>query len=151
MKRRHHASRVAAFIFVEGTIEHRACPAEPASHRSTRIALPACNGCRIRRSERIGHGPDGVTAGPGNSVWFTEYAADKIGTIDPVTHAISEFPTPTPDAEPFRITLGPDGNLWFTEFGAGKIGMINPTTDKFTEYALSNPNAAAVRNHRRSR
>jgi virginiamycin B lyase len=82
-----------------------------------------------------------MATGPGNSIWFTEFGADKIGTIDPITHAISEFPIPTPNAEPFRIALGPDGNLWFTEFGAGQIGMINPATDKVTEYPLPAANA----------
>ncbi len=89
----------------------------------------------------VGASPDGIAAGPGDSIWFTEYGADKIGTINSVTHAISEYPVPTPNAEPFRITLGPDGNLWFTEFGVGQIGMINPVTDKITEYSLSSPGA----------
>ena len=89
-----------------------------------------------------GASPDGMAAGPGDSVWFTEFGADKIGTIDSVSHKFSEFPIPTANAEPFRIALGPDGNLWFTELHAGQIGMINPITDKITEYPL--PNASAM-------
>ena len=38
--------------------------------------------------------------------------------INPTTHAITEFPVPTPTADPIGITAGPDGNLWFTEFGS---------------------------------
>ena len=48
--------------------------------------------------------------------------------INPTTHAITEFPVPTANADPSGITAGPDGNLWFTELTVGKIGMINPTT-----------------------
>jgi streptogramin lyase len=89
-----------------------------------------------------GAAPSGMATGPGGSVWFTEFGADKIGTIDPSTHAISEFSIPTPNAQPFRIALGPDGNLWFTEFGANQIGMINPATDKITEFPLPTANAS---------
>ena len=56
--------------------------------------------------------------------------------INPTTHAITEFPTPTPNAGPWWITAGPDGNLWFTEFYVGQIGMINPTTHAITEFPV---------------
>ena len=59
--------------------------------------------------------------------------------INPTTHAISEFATPTAGSAPYAITAGPDGNLWFTEIfggGGGNIGEINPTTHAITEYPL---------------
>jgi streptogramin lyase len=48
--------------------------------------------------------------------------------------AITEFPTPTADSQPFGITRGPDGNLWFTESLTGKIGRITPA-GVITEFA----------------
>ncbi len=81
-------------------------------------------------------GPNGFAAGPGNSLWFTEFNADKIGVVNPATHAITEFPLPTNNAEPLGITEGPDGNMWFAESGVGQIGMINVKTDAITEYSL---------------
>ena len=57
--------------------------------------------------------------------------------INPTTHAISEFSTPTANSGPTEITAGPDGNLWFTEFRTDKIGIINPTTYAIREVALS--------------
>ncbi len=142
MKRRHHAITVGAVL---SWSERRSSVARARANRpgvdrlESRCLLATVAEFGVPSGS--GAAPDGVTAGPGNSVWFTEYAADKIGTIDPVTHTVSEFKLPTANAEPFRITLGPDGNLWFTENGAGQIGMINPTTDKITEYPLSDPNA----------
>lgn len=57
--------------------------------------------------------PEGITAGPGNGMWFTEADAGKIGRIDTITQAFTEYDVPSP-SRPFRITLGPDGALWFT-------------------------------------
>ena len=82
-------------------------------------------------------GPDGIAAGPGNTLWFTEYNSDKIGVVNETTHAITEFPLPTNNAQPLAITEGPDGNMWFTESAVGQIGMINVKTDTITEYPLS--------------
>ena len=78
----------------------------------------------------------GITSGPDGNLWFTEQAANQIGEINPTTHAITEFATPTANSGPRGITAGPDGNLWFTENGAGKIGMINPTTHVITEFPI---------------
>jgi streptogramin lyase len=75
--------------------------------------------------------PLGITAGPDGNVWFTEDNSslgggriDKIGQINPNTHAVSEFATPTANSGPNGITVGPDGNLWFTEQAADNIGEV---------------------------
>jgi streptogramin lyase len=142
MKRRHHSRSVAAIF---SRCERRSSVSRRRPNRpcldclesrcllATVAEFPVPSGTAVA--------PLGIATGPGNSIWFTEFGADKIGTIDPVTHAITEFPLPTPHAEPFGITLGPDGNLWFTESGVGQIGMINPATDKITEYPLSSTSA----------
>ena len=88
-------------------------PDDPRDHR-----IPHPHG-RPRR-------PNGITAGPDGNLWFTENAANQIGKINPATHAITEFPMPTPQAGPCWITAGPDGNLWFTETAASKVGDDQP-------------------------
>ena len=45
-------------------------------------------------------GPWGITAGPDGNLWFTERSANKIGMINPTTHAISEFAIPTANSDP---------------------------------------------------
>jgi streptogramin lyase len=138
MNRRHHARSNAAFI---SRSERRSSAPRARSKQPSLDRLESrCLLAGVAEFSVPGGtvtAPDGIAVGPGNSIWFTEFGADKIGTINPGTDAISEIPVPTPNAEPFRIALGPDGNLWFTEYGAGQIGMINPTTDKITEYPLS--------------
>jgi streptogramin lyase len=142
MKRRHHAWAIAACFAWSNrrsdTTNRR--PNRPCfDHLEPRCLLASI--AEFPVPSGAGAGPDGMAAGTGASIWFTEFGADKVGTIDSVTHAISDFPIPTQNAQPFRIALGPDGNLWFTEFNVGQIGMINPATDKVTEYPLSNASA----------
>jgi hypothetical protein len=97
-----------------------------------------------------GANPAGITAGPDGNLWFTELSANRIGMINPATHAIAEFPVPTASAGLNWITTGPDGNLWFTEYysASNKIGMINPTTHAVTEfpapYAGSSPHGITL-------
>jgi virginiamycin B lyase len=76
-----------------------------------------------------------VLGSPSN-LWFTEFAANKIGMINPTTHVITEYPVPTATSQPFGITAGPDGNLWLTEFNQNKIGALNPATKVITETTL---------------
>src|SRR5271165_852654 len=51
-----------------------------------------------------GSTPFGVTQGPDGNVWFTEKTAGQIGMLNPITHAISEFPIPTSSGAPTSIT-----------------------------------------------
>jgi uncharacterized repeat protein (TIGR01451 family) len=80
--------------------------------------------------------PTDIVTGPDGNLWFTESLGNKIGEINPTSHAIVEFPVPTAGSEPNGITAGPDGNLWFTEFDGNKIGQINPTTHAIAEFAV---------------
>ena len=59
--------------------------------------------------------PRRITAGPDGNLWFTEYNANKIGMINPATHATAEFTVPTTGLGLGGIVAGPDGNLWFAE------------------------------------
>ena len=81
-----------------------------------------------------------ITAGPDGNLWFTIFGQQEggtsigaIGQINPVTHAIAEFPVQDGDV-PDSITPGPDGNLWFTTQVSGDIGQINPTTHAIAEF-----------------
>ena len=86
--------------------------------------------------------PFGITTGREGNLWFTiaytvegsEEFASFVGEINPTTHKIEVFNTPSPKSFPSGIKSGLEGNLWFTEGEAevaglkvGKIGEINPT------------------------
>ena len=94
-------------------------------------------------------GPLGITMGPDNALWFVESYGNKIGRIDPTTHAIAEYAIPTANSgAAFGITTGPDGAIWFTEGGTGdtanganRIGRIDPTTHGITDYPIPTPSS----------
>jgi hypothetical protein len=107
-----------------------------------------------------GGGPEplGITTGPDGALWFTEYAAFRIGTVT-TSGVFTEFllpgVSPTGNggftgsgilSEPYAITAGPDGALWFTESASNSIGRAvissGPTiTMVQNNYSFILPNA----------
>ncbi len=99
-------------------------------------------------------GPNGITVGPDNALWFTESNAKKIGRIT-TGGAIKEF-IATNAVYPQGITTGPDNRLWFTDVTGNKIGRLatngnvalfnlRPSTNdpvKYPEYITSGPDQA---------
>jgi len=92
--------------------------------------------------------PFGLTAGPGDTIWYTEgvfnssmtgYASFGVGAINTNTDTLILNPEIQlcASCEPYGITAGPDGNIWFTvtsaDTVAGTIDEINPSTDTITE------------------
>ena len=88
-------------------------------------------------------GPMDVAAGPGGTLWVTEYDANKVArlTVTGSGVSIQEFWVPTSASQPQRIAKGPDGNMWFTESGAQEVSKITPA-GAVTSYAWPLFNAA---------
>ncbi len=107
----------------------------PANGNSTQYNIPTPNS-----------GPTAIAAGPdGNSMWFLETTANRIGEINLTTDAFSEFPLlDTPKAGLLGITAGPADEVWFTEFNANKIGMIDTQTGAISEFPLPGVNTKPV-------
>jgi virginiamycin B lyase len=89
--------------------------------------------------------PEGITAGPGGTIWYTEgvfnsgftgFASFGVGEINANTGTLIKETPVVAASEPDGITAGPDGNIWFTVTGtatvAGTIDSINPSTYKIT-------------------
>jgi virginiamycin B lyase len=83
--------------------------------------------------------PHGITTGSDGALWFTEFAANKIGRMTTAGLA-SEFIVPTTFSDPDGIAGGPDGALWFTERRGNKIGRIT-IAGIFTEFAIPTPSS----------
>ena len=81
-----------------------------------------------------------IAAGPDGNLWFNG-TPGYIGTINPATDAVTEFPLLTANDYPNAITAGPDGNVWFTGYNGSTsfIGTINPTTHTVSEFTLPPP------------
>jgi virginiamycin B lyase len=129
-RRRHHRTRTRARFQLEGLEE--------------RCLLSGISGYTEYPTPTASAGPTGIISGPDGNLWFLENSANKIGMINPTTHAVTEFPIPTANSNPRGIAAGPDGNIWFTERTASKIGMINLTTDAIREFATTNLNPYGI-------
>src|SRR5262249_36998221 len=84
--------------------------------------------------------------GPDGALWFTEFAGNKIGRLA-ADGGFTEYPLPTPGAQPDDMTVGPDGTLWFAETLGNKIGRITTAgvIDEFDGLpAASRPTAVAT-------
>jgi virginiamycin B lyase len=69
--------------------------------------------------------PRDIAAGPGGTMWFTDYHTPAIGSISP-SFKIREYATGLgTGALPYAIVAGPDGNMWFSD-ADGAIGRITP-------------------------
>lgn len=68
--------------------------------------------------------PSDVTAGPSESLWFTEPRTARVGRVT-VSGKETEFRLPT-GSRPNSIALGTDGNLWFSDRSAARVGRITP-------------------------
>jgi streptogramin lyase len=89
-------------------------------------------------------GPVAIAAGRDGNLWFTEAAKNRIGMINPTTHAVADFPIPTADSTPQGIAAGPDGRLWFTELTGNKIGSIDPSSHRIADYPIPTAGSAPI-------
>jgi virginiamycin B lyase len=78
--------------------------------------------------------PYGMAVNSKNQVFFVEFGAPKIATIDTNMH-IQEYLLPNPAARPRRIAITPDDQIWYTDFARGYLGHLNPESGKVEEFA----------------
>jgi virginiamycin B lyase len=77
--------------------------------------------------------PYGMAVNSKNVVYFVEFGANKVATIDK-NMAIKEYQLPDPAARPRRIAISPDDMIWYTDFLRGFLGRLDPATGKVTEW-----------------
>jgi virginiamycin B lyase len=78
--------------------------------------------------------PYGMAVNSKNQVFFVEFGAPKIATIDANMH-IQEYLLPNPAARPRRIAITPDDQVWYTDFARGYLGHLDPESGKVEEFA----------------
>ena len=78
--------------------------------------------------------PVGITVGPDDNLWFTEFGVGKIGRIT-TSGTVTEFPAA---GNPQFIVVGSDNNLWFPEQTVHKIGRMTPSGG-FTDFSIPTP------------
>jgi len=78
--------------------------------------------------------PYGMAVNSRNQVFFVEFGAPKIATIDNDMHIV-EYLLNDPGARPRRIAITPDDQVWYTDFARGYLGHLDPASGKVEEFA----------------
>jgi len=73
------------------------------------------------------NGPQGITAGPFNSLWVVANFSNKVLRVLPSGTVLSEYTVPTSASGAVMIATDSSGALWFTEMGANQIGQLTPS------------------------
>jgi virginiamycin B lyase len=79
--------------------------------------------------------PYGVRLDSKGVPYFDEFNSNKIGSADPKTLIIREFPLPNKGARPRRIAIGKDDTVWYGDYARGYLGHLDPKTGKVEEFA----------------
>jgi virginiamycin B lyase len=96
------------------------CAAAPASAHEPTVT-------EYQTGLTLDSGPWGITAGPGDELWFTQNAVNGLGSIAADSFGIAELPALPLVGDARGIAEGPDGNLWVAQAASpGKIARITP-------------------------
>ncbi len=77
--------------------------------------------------------PYGMAVDSKNVVYFVEFGANKIATIDGKM-AVHEYTLPDAAARQRRIAISPDDVIWYTDFARGFLGRLDPKSGKVSEW-----------------
>ncbi len=79
------------------------------------------------------------------SIWFTEYATGRIGSIKLLENGdviFRHYETTSTSSKPWGIAVDPDGFVWVTESAnPGCLGRLNPTTGEYVTFTVPTLNA----------
>ena len=78
--------------------------------------------------------PYGIKVNSKGIPFFDLFGTNKIGSIDPATMTIAEYPLPDPAARPRRIAIAKDDTVYYTDYGRGFLGHLDPVTKKVEEF-----------------
>jgi virginiamycin B lyase len=86
-----------------------------------------------QRSRDPVQAPDGL-------IWWAGQWGNLIGSIDPKTGAMKEYPLPA-NAMPHTVEIDGKGNVWYTGNKNATIGVLDPKTGKIAEFKMPDPRA----------
>ena len=92
--------------------------------------------------------PKGIAIDGGDTIWFVEANANKIGKFIPSAAIFGEYQIPTAFANPETLTVDGAGKVWFVELRTNRLSVFYPEDERFYEALIpttaSLPNAIAA-------
>jgi virginiamycin B lyase len=80
-------------------------------------------------------GPEAIISTPGQTFWFTEFNAGKIGELFGQNGTIHDVAANASGVEPASLAIDKQGRVWFSDTsGHGSIWMYNPATTVFRRF-----------------
>jgi virginiamycin B lyase len=77
---------------------------------------------------------------PDGTIWWAGQWGNLLGSINPATGAMKEYPLPA-NAKPHTVLIDARGGVWYTGNANATIGKLDPATGKVTEYKMPDPAA----------
>lgn len=88
----------------------------------------------IRKTPSDNTYPYGIRLDSQGVPWYVDFRGNRIGSVDPRTMEIKEYPLPSAAARPRRLTITPDDVIWYTDFPRGMLGRFDPKTGEVREW-----------------
>jgi len=89
---------------------------------------------KLVESPTVNSRPYGIRLDSKGLPYFDMFNSNKIGSIDPKTMIITEYPLPAKEARPRRIAIGKDDTVWYGDYARGYLGHLDPKTGKVEEF-----------------
>jgi virginiamycin B lyase len=68
------------------------------------------------------------------TLYYCEFGAPKIASVDPETMAIHEWTLPRADSRPRRIAITNDDLIYYSDYAQGYLGRLDPKTGAVKEW-----------------
>jgi virginiamycin B lyase len=78
--------------------------------------------------------PYGIRLNSQGVPWYVDFRGNRIGSVDPQSLAIKEYPLPDAASRPRRLTITPDDIIWYADFPRGMLGRFDPKTGQVREW-----------------
>ena len=72
-------------------------------------------------------------------LWFSEFAANKVGMFDIKTETFKEWDAPTPYTYPYDVFMDKNGALWSGGMASDRVLCFDPQSGLSVEYLLPRP------------
>jgi virginiamycin B lyase len=94
---------------------------------------PITGAIDLKTTPTSGSRPYGIVVNSKGVPFFDLFGTNKIGSIDPASLEIREYPLPE-GARPRRIEVGGDDIIWYTDYARGYLGRLDPATGAVEEF-----------------
>jgi virginiamycin B lyase len=131
-----YATTVGASVTITVTVSDATTSASAKVSYSATVRPAATGIPKLFPTTTGSSGPEQITVGPDQNLWFTEFGANQVAQIT-TAGAITEIKPTTASSNPRGIAGGPNGWVWYTEYSNNQVGYLKPGGGPFGEYMLS--------------